>query len=80
MGRASRSAWSTPQGFGAPRPIDVPILIGADGPKGTAVADELGDGTFAAGVPNAAATHAWRALLSFGTVLRRGRDDVERRG
>jgi 5,10-methylenetetrahydromethanopterin reductase len=61
-----------PQGFGAPRPIDVPILIGADGPKGTAVADELGDGTFAAGVPNAAATHAWRALLSFGTVLDAG--------
>src|SRR5580765_6288857 len=27
-----------PSGFGAPRPIQVPILIGAEGPKGTAVA------------------------------------------
>lgn len=58
-----------PDGFGPPRPIEVPILIGADGPKGTAVADELGDGTFAAAVPNATATQAWRALLTFGTVL-----------
>ena len=61
-----------PVGFGAPRPIDVPILIGADGPRGNAVAAELGDGTFAAGVPNAAATSAWRALLTFGTVLEDG--------
>ncbi|MEQ1788116.1 MAG: LLM class flavin-dependent oxidoreductase, partial [Acidimicrobiales bacterium] len=58
-----------PAGYGAPRPLEVPILIGADGPKGTAVADELADGTFAAAVPNAEASHAWRALLSFGTVL-----------
>jgi 5,10-methylenetetrahydromethanopterin reductase len=35
-------------GFGAKRPIDVPILIGADGPKGLAVAAELGDGVFSA--------------------------------
>jgi 5,10-methylenetetrahydromethanopterin reductase len=55
-----------------PRPIDVPILIGADGPKGLAVAAELGDGVFSAGVPqggDAGAASAWRALLSFGTVL-----------
>lgn len=58
-----------PIGYGAPRPINVPILIGADGPKGNRVAEELGDGTFAAGVPNAGATSAWRALLTFGTVL-----------
>ncbi len=61
-----------PAGFGAPRPIDVPILIGADGPRGSAVAEELADGTFAAGVPNASATLDWRALLTFGTVLRDG--------
>ena len=66
-GRAIRMVH--PTGFGPPRPIEVPILIGADGPKGTAVAEELGDGTFAAAVPNAAATQAWRALLTFGTVL-----------
>jgi 5,10-methylenetetrahydromethanopterin reductase len=40
-----------PPGFGAKRPIRVPILIGADGPKGLAVAAELGDGVFSAAVP-----------------------------
>lgn len=58
-------------GFGADRPIDVPILIGADGPKGLAVAAELGDGVFSAAVPqpDAAGITNWRALLTFGTVL-----------
>jgi 5,10-methylenetetrahydromethanopterin reductase len=63
-------------GFGADRPIDVPILIGADGPKGLAVAAELGDGVFSAVVPqpDAADIANWRALLSFGTVLDDGED------
>jgi 5,10-methylenetetrahydromethanopterin reductase len=58
-------------GFGAKRPIEVPILIGADGPKGLAVAAELGDGVFSAAVPqpDAAKTADWRALLCWGTVL-----------
>jgi 5,10-methylenetetrahydromethanopterin reductase len=58
-------------GFGADRPIDIPILIGADGPKGLAVAAEVGDGVFSAAVPqlDAAGITNWRALLSFGTVL-----------
>jgi 5,10-methylenetetrahydromethanopterin reductase len=61
-------------GFGAERPIDVPILIGADGPKGLAVADELGDGVFSAALPHpdAAGVTDWPALLSFGTVLDEG--------
>jgi 5,10-methylenetetrahydromethanopterin reductase len=57
------------------RPIDVPILIGADGPKGMAVAAELGDGVFSAAVPqggDAGDAGRWRALLSFGTVLDEG--------
>ncbi len=62
-----------PDGFGAPRPIEVPILIGADGPKGTAVAEAVGDGIFAAAIPNAAA-HGRHALLQFGTVLQDGED------
>lgn len=62
-----------PPGFGAARPIDVPFLIGADGPKGTAVANAVGDGIFSAGLPNAAAT-GWHALLQFGTVLDDGED------
>src|ERR1700694_432481 len=58
-------------GFGAKRPIDVPILIGADGPKGLAVAAELGDGGFSAALPqpDAAEVADWRALLWVGTVL-----------
>jgi 5,10-methylenetetrahydromethanopterin reductase len=58
-----------PPGYGASRPVDVPFLIGADGPKGTAVAAELGDGVFAAALPNAEARGRWQALLQFGTVL-----------
>lgn len=68
-----------PPGFGAPRPIDVPVLLGADGPKGTAVADEVGDGTFSAGVPNTSGAGAWRALLQFGTVLDDGEDETATR-
>jgi 5,10-methylenetetrahydromethanopterin reductase len=63
-----------PAGCGAARPIEVPILIGADGPKGLAVAAELGDGVFSAAVPQPDAVNAaeWRALLAFGTVLEEG--------
>jgi 5,10-methylenetetrahydromethanopterin reductase len=63
-----------PPGFGAKRPVRVPILIGADGPKGLAVAAELGDGVFSAAVPQPDAVKVadWRALLSFGTVLDEG--------
>jgi 5,10-methylenetetrahydromethanopterin reductase len=62
-----------PPGFAAARPVKVPFLIGADGPKGTAVAKAVGDGIFAAALPNAAAT-GWHALLQFGTVLKDGED------
>ena len=63
-------------GFGAQPPVDVPILIGADGPKGLAVAAELGDGVFSAAVPqpDAAKVVDWRALLCFGTVLDEGEE------
>lgn len=63
-------------GFGARRPISVPVLIGADGPKGLAVAAELGDGVFSAAVPQPDATQVsdWRALLCFGTVLDEGEE------
>src|SRR5215217_5430407 len=62
-----------PDGFVADRPVDVPILIGADGPKARAVAEELGDGLFSAGIPaTGEGGHRWRALLAFGTVLADG--------
>ncbi|RPI08259.1 MAG: LLM class flavin-dependent oxidoreductase, partial [Actinobacteria bacterium] len=38
-----------PAGFGAARPIRVPIVLGTGGPKGEAVARELADGVFATG-------------------------------
>jgi 5,10-methylenetetrahydromethanopterin reductase len=62
-----------PDGFGAPRPVELSILIGADGPKGTAVAKAVGDGVFAAGIPNEGA-NGHHALLQFGTVLAEGED------
>jgi 5,10-methylenetetrahydromethanopterin reductase len=62
-----------PAGFVSPRPLDVPFLIGAEGPRGTAVAERVGDGIFAAALPNASAK-GWHALLQFGTVLQPGED------
>jgi 5,10-methylenetetrahydromethanopterin reductase len=38
-----------PPGFAPDRPINVPILVAANGPKGVAVARELGDGLIYAG-------------------------------
>jgi 5,10-methylenetetrahydromethanopterin reductase len=63
-----------PQRCAAARPIEVPILIGADGPHGLAVGDELGDGLFSAN-PDflaRAADARRRSLLMWGTVLRDG--------
>jgi 5,10-methylenetetrahydromethanopterin reductase len=67
--------------FGADRPIDVPILISADGPKGLAVAAELGDGVFSSAVPQPDATKVadWRALLTWGTVLDEGEEPTSPR-
>lgn len=59
-----------PQGFAPARPIAVPILVGTGGPKGIAVAREVGDGFFGQADPGA----AWVARLHFGTVLEPGED------
>ncbi|MEJ3658389.1 LLM class flavin-dependent oxidoreductase [Actinomycetes bacterium KLBMP 9759] len=59
-------------GFGAERPITVPVLIAAEGPKGMAVAREVGDGVFSASRP--AAGFDWSAVLVCGTVLDDGED------
>ena len=56
------------------RPIEVPILIGADGPKGAAVASEVGDGVFGAAVLPGGVDTPWRAVLAMGTVLDEGED------
>jgi 5,10-methylenetetrahydromethanopterin reductase len=59
-----------PIGYGAPRPVDVPFVIAAAGPKGVAAARELGDGVFAAPMPIPG--FAWSIALTFGTVLAPG--------
>jgi 5,10-methylenetetrahydromethanopterin reductase len=56
-------------GLVADRPIDVEVLIGSNGPKGTAVAERVGDGVFAGALPNSGALGSYQALLQFGTVL-----------
>jgi 5,10-methylenetetrahydromethanopterin reductase len=56
-------------------PVEIPLLIAADGPKGRAVAAELADGVFGSGLPPVGDDlPAWRAVLSFGTVLADGED------
>jgi 5,10-methylenetetrahydromethanopterin reductase len=62
-----------PAGFVADRPVDVACLIGAEGPKGTAVATAVGDGTFAVATPSAAIPGR-AATLKMGTVLQPGED------
>jgi 5,10-methylenetetrahydromethanopterin reductase len=59
-----------PDGYAATRPVDVPILIGAEGPKGTEVAHRFGDGVFSVTGPKPG--FAWSAVLQFGTVLEEG--------
>ncbi|HEV3135201.1 MAG TPA: 5,10-methylene tetrahydromethanopterin reductase, partial [Acidimicrobiia bacterium] len=59
-----------PAGFVPARPIDVPILVAANGPRGLQVAKQLGDGvmTIGSGQPE----FDWCAVLAFGTVLDEG--------
>jgi 5,10-methylenetetrahydromethanopterin reductase len=67
-----------PEGYGAARPVDVPILVAAAGPKGVATARELGDGAFIAAaepVPG----FDWSPFLFFGTVLGEGEDATSER-
>jgi 5,10-methylenetetrahydromethanopterin reductase len=57
-------------GHAAPRPVEVPVLIGAQGPMGRSVATELADGVFTvAAVPDFAKEFAWVPHLCWGTVL-----------
>jgi 5,10-methylenetetrahydromethanopterin reductase len=62
-------------GHAAPRPVEVPVIIGALGPKGYAVARELGDGVFATvAVPDFAPEFDWVAFHCLGTVLDDGEE------
>jgi len=62
-----------PEGFGAPRPLHVPWVVGVQGPKGQAVAHDLGDGAFSLFAVDG---FDWMVQLAFGTVL----DDNEDAG
>jgi 5,10-methylenetetrahydromethanopterin reductase len=64
-----------PPGHATPRPVDIPVLIGALGPKGAAVARELADGLFATlTVPEFAKEFESASYLFWGTVLEDGED------
>jgi 5,10-methylenetetrahydromethanopterin reductase len=56
-----------PDGYLPARPLGIPIIVAANGPKGLEVARELGDGVMSVlgGQPG----FPWSALLAFGTVL-----------
>ncbi|MEU8633079.1 LLM class flavin-dependent oxidoreductase [Amycolatopsis sp. NPDC048633] len=64
-----------PDGHAPARPVDVPVLIGALGPKGHQVAKELGDGLYVTlQLPEFMSEYSWVPYLVWGTVL----DDEER--
>jgi 5,10-methylenetetrahydromethanopterin reductase len=64
-----------PSGYGAPRPVQVPVILGVGGPKGAAVAAELADGIFIAGGDGRLAAAGDDCVrLTFGTVLDEGED------
>ena len=62
-----------PGGHAPARPVDVPVLIGALGPKGHRVARELGDGLYVTlQLPEFATEYSWVPYLVWGTVLDEG--------
>ncbi|HEX6030638.1 MAG TPA: LLM class flavin-dependent oxidoreductase [Tepidiformaceae bacterium] len=66
-----------PDGFAPGRPIEVPIVVGAGGPKGVRVAEDLADGVFVTTPPRGPVVEGrdWRCIvLTFGTVLGEGED------
>jgi 5,10-methylenetetrahydromethanopterin reductase len=69
-----------PPGHGVPRPVQVPVIISALGPKGAAVTRELADGLFITlTLPDFAKEFSSVSYLFWGTVLDDGEDpDSER--
>ena len=69
-----------PPGHAAPRPVEVPVLISALGPKGAAVVRELADGLFATlTLPEFAREFSDVSYLLWGTVLDDGEDPNSQR-
>jgi 5,10-methylenetetrahydromethanopterin reductase len=61
-----------PEGFSAPLPLEIPIVLSAMGPKGQEIAHRIGDGVFSVSSP--VAGFDWSAALIYGTVLDDGED------
>ena len=62
-----------PAGHAPARPVDVPVLVGALGPKGHKVAAELGDGLYVTlQQPDFMSEYSWVPYLAWGTVLDEG--------
>lgn len=69
-----------PAGFAGGLPADIAVLVAADGPRGRAVAAELGDGVLTTRVPREPpGPGGQQVLLAFGTVLRDGEDSASPR-
>jgi 5,10-methylenetetrahydromethanopterin reductase len=76
----AKMAMLHPAGCAPPRPIDVPILISALGPKGAEVTRELADGLFATlQLPDFAREFSRVSYLAWGTVLDEGEDPTSDR-
>ena len=65
------------EGFAPGRPIDVPFLVNAQGPRGQAFAREIGSGVTVSFRP--VRGFAWCAVLSTGTVLDPGESPTSER-
>lgn len=65
-----------PEGFGAARPLNIPFIIAAAGPRGMQVARELGDGVFGS-APISGFSRS--ILLAMGTVLLPGESPASQR-
>jgi 5,10-methylenetetrahydromethanopterin reductase len=71
--QGTRMQMMHPGGHAPKRPIEVPVLISALGPKGLGVATELADGLFTVnGQTRFAVQFDWAALAVHGTVLADG--------
>src|ERR1700742_1560934 len=69
-----------PPGHAAPRPVDVPVIIGALGPKGAAVARVLAAGLYVTlALPEFAKEFERVSYLFWGTILDEGEDPASER-
>lgn len=59
-----------PDGHAPARPLDIPVVISALGPKGNKVVQALGEGLYSTlQLPDFAGDYDWSAYLAWGTVL-----------